>query len=279
MKTHPLILLAAALACHGPAAAQTGIPRALEFQPRERATSVVHDGIVFYRGQTFLIRHNRAVRVDAALVPEGQVLTAEGRLVTLPTDFINDATPTVHEGLFAVRGQAYLIRNGRLMPVDAGLVPEGHVLTADGRRVPLPSDFSGFVLDRAPDGTVLRVPPAQAGTEALTGQAGVLRSPSPISQGGEQSPLPPSREMIRRGVEVRAVLPMPLDPAGFPLFTGQAGVPQANPLIPLSMEPRTITPSQDVPRVVVAPAAVEVRAALPPPRNLLPPAPSVQKAP
>lgn len=260
MKTHPLILLAAALACHGPAAAQTGIPRALEFQPRERATSVVHDGIVFYRGQTFLIRHNRAVRVDATLVPEGQVLTAEGRLVTLPTDFINDATPTVHEGLFAVRGQAYLIRNGRLMPVDAGLVPEGQVLTAEGRHVPLPSDFSGFVLDRAPDGTV-------------------LRSPSPISQGGEQSPLPPSREMIRRGVEVRAVLPMPLAPAGFPTFTGQAGVPQAPTLIPLGMEQRTITPSQDVPSAVVAPAAVEVRAALPPPRNLLPPAPSVPKAP
>ncbi len=215
MKSHPLILLAAVLACHGPAAAQSGIPRALEFQPTERVTSVVHDGIVFYRGQTYLIRNSRAVLVDAILVPEGQVLTAEGRLVTLPNDFVNDATPTVREGLFAVRGQAYLIRNGRMMRVDAVLVPEGQVLTADGRRVPLPSDFSGFVLDRAPDGTVLPTPQAPAGAQMLTGQAGVLQSPSPISQSRERSPLPPSVEVPRAvaaqsAVEVRAALPVPM---------------------------------------------------------------------
>jgi len=284
MKSLPFILLAAVLACHGPAAAQTGIPRALEPQLREQATNVVHDGIVFLRGQTFLIRNNRAVRVDATLVPEGQVLTAEGRLVTLPTDFVNDATPTVREGLFAVRGQAYLIRDGRMMRVDAALVPEGQVLTAEGRRVPLPSDFSGFVLDRAPDGTVLPTPPVQAGTQTLTGQAGVPQAPSLISQGGEQSPMPPSQE-IRRvvaapvGVEGRAELPLPSAPAGLQTFTGQAGVPQAHSLMPLGMERRTITPSQDVPRVVVAPVTVEVRTALPVPMNLLPPAVPIQKNP
>ena len=216
MKSPSLILLATALVCYGPAAAQTGIPRALEFQPSERATSVVHDGIVFYRGLTYLIRHNRAVRVDATLVPEGQVLTAEGRLVTLPTDFVNDASPTVREGLFAVRGQAYLIRNGRLMRVDAVLVPEGQVLTTEGRYVPLPSDFSGFVHDRAPDGRVLPIPPLQAGDQTLMGQVSVPQPPTANPQGRERGPLPPSLEVQRVVVtpvvvEVRPALPAPMN--------------------------------------------------------------------
>jgi hypothetical protein len=206
MKSPSVILLAAAFVCYGPAAAQTGIPRALEFQPSERATSVVHDGIVFYR----------AVRVDATLVPEGQVLTAEGRLVTLPTDFVNDASPTVREGLFAVRGQAYLIRNGRLMRVDAVLVPEGQVLTTEGRYMPLPSDFSGFVHDRAPDGRVLPIPPLQAGDQTLMGQVSVPQPPTANPQGRERGPLPPSLEVPRVVVtpvvvEVRPALPAPMN--------------------------------------------------------------------
>jgi hypothetical protein len=215
MKSHPLILLVAVLACHGSAAAQTGSPRAQELQPRARETSVVHDGIVFYRGQTYLIRNSRAALVDATLVPEGQVLTAEGRLVVLPTDFVNDATPTVREGLFAVRGQAFLIRNGRMLRVDAVLVPEGMVLMADGLRVPLPSDFSGFVLDRAPDGTVLPTPPAQAGPQVLSGQAGVAQAPSIVPQGTERRPMPISLDLPRSvaapvAEEIRAALPLPM---------------------------------------------------------------------
>ena len=96
--------------------------------------------------------------VDAFLVPEGQVLTPEGRLVVLPTDFVNDISPTVREGLFTVRGQVYLIRNGLISRVNAKLVPEGQVLTAEGLLLPRPADFSGFVLDHAPNSTE---PPTQ----------------------------------------------------------------------------------------------------------------------
>jgi hypothetical protein len=216
MKSPSLILLAATLVCYGPAAAQTGIPRALKFQPTERATSVVHDGIVFYHGLTYLIRHNRAVRVDATLVPEGQILTAEGRLVALPTDFVNDASPTVREGLFAVRGQAYLIRDGRLMRVDAALVPEGQVLTTEGRCVPLPTDFSGFVHDRAPDGRVLPIPPLQMGVQTFLGRVSVPQPPAAILQRRQQSPLPPNLEVPSLVVtpvvvEVRPALPAPMN--------------------------------------------------------------------
>jgi len=88
------------------------------------------------------------------------------------------------------------------------------VLMADGARVPLPSDFSGFVLDRAPDGTVLPTPPAQAGPQVLSGQAGVAQAPSMVPQATERRPLPMSLELPRVVAlpvveEVRTALPLP----------------------------------------------------------------------
>lgn len=235
MKSHPLILLAAVLVCYGPAAAQSGIPRALEYQTKARETSTVHDGIVFYRGQTYLIRNSRAALVDVSLVPKGQVLTAAGRLVALPSDFASATTPTLREGLFAVLGQAYLIRHGRMQRVNAELVPAGQVLTAEGQLVPLPLDFSGFVLDRAPDGTVLQAPLVQAEPQLLSRHAGVPRAPTVI----------PRRTKPR-------FTPISLD------------LPQV-----------VAAPAADLPRVAaapVAPIAEEIRAAMPMPANRLPPA-------
>jgi hypothetical protein len=257
MKSHPLILLAAVLVCYGPAAAQSGIPRALEYQPKASETSTVHDGIVFYRGQTYLIRHSRAALVDVTLVPKGQVLTAEGRLVALPSDYARATTPTLREGLFAVLGQAYLIRHGRMQRVNAELVPAGQVLTAEGQLVPLPLDFSGFVLDRAPDGTVLQAPLVQAEPQRLSRHASVPQVPSVIPKSGPQVP------------------------------SGQAGVPQTPSVIPQRTQRRFTPISLDLPQVVAAPAAdlpriaaapvapiaEEIRAAMPLPANLLPPAP------
>lgn len=173
MKPLPFFLFAATLTCCCAVSAQTGSPPAKEVKPIVRDTGIVPDGIVFYRGQTYLIRNERAALVNALLVPEGMVLTPAGQCVPLPTDFVNDISHSVREGLFAIRGQAYLIRNGLMTRVSAKLVPEGMVLAADGRLLPLPSDFSGFVLDRAPDGTELPTPPKLSGPQVLSGQSGV----------------------------------------------------------------------------------------------------------
>ncbi|MCF7788078.1 MAG: hypothetical protein K9N47_18290 [Prosthecobacter sp.] len=242
MKSHPLILLAAVLACYGPAAAQSGIPRALEYQPKAWETSTVHDGIVFHRGQTYFIRHSRAARVDVTLVPKGQMLTTEGRLVALPSDFVKDTTRTVRGGLVAIQGQAYLIRHGRMQRVNAELVPEGQVLTAEGQLVPLPLDFSGFVHDRAPDGTVLLAPLVQTGPQKPSGQAGVPQAPKVIPPGTK------------------------------PRFTP----------ISLDLPHVAAAPVADLPRVVAAPVATvaeEIRSPLPLPANLLPLAPPSTKTP
>lgn len=175
MKPLPFFFFAATLAGCCTASAQTGSPPAKEVKTTILDSNIVPDGIVFYLGHTYLIRNKRAALVDAILVPEGQVLTADGRLVVLPTDFVEDISPTVREGLFAIGGQAYLIQDGRMTKMSAKVVPEGKVLTADGRLLPLPADFSGFVLDRAPDGTVLPIPPKFSGPQVLPGQTGVPR--------------------------------------------------------------------------------------------------------
>ena len=159
MKPIPFFLFAATLVCNCGASAQSVSPPAKEVKTTLVDTSVIPNGIVFYRNKTYFIRNERAVLVDAFLVPVGQVLTPDGKLVQLPTDFVNDISPTIREGLFTINGQAYLIRNGRMSRVTALLVPEGQVLTADGRLQPLPADFSGFVLDRAPSATGLPTPP------------------------------------------------------------------------------------------------------------------------
>ena len=205
------------LACCGPVAAQSGIPRALEFQPSPRESSTVHDGIVFYRGQTYLIRNSRAALVDVTLVPKGQVLTSEGRLVALPADVVKDTTPTVREGLLTFQGQAYLIRNGRMLRVNAALVPEGQVLTTEGHLVPLPLDFSGFVRDRAPDGTVLQAPLVQAGPQLLSRPASVPQSPKVVPQSTERKFMPISLDLQRvvaapvdpLAEEIRSPVPLP----------------------------------------------------------------------
>ncbi|MDP2326439.1 MAG: hypothetical protein Q8N51_20780 [Gammaproteobacteria bacterium] len=188
MKSSHWLILAAAFGFSWLAAAQIGSPPARQIQPSTQDTAVVHDGIVFYRGQTYLIRNGRAAMVDTTLVAEGQVLTPEGRRVLLPENILTTPSPLVRDGLFTVRGQTYLIRDGRTVRIDAKLIPDGQVLTAENRLVPLPSDFSGFVLDRAPDGTVLPKPPAQSGPQVLSGQAGVPQVPSPVE------PQPPQHE-------------------------------------------------------------------------------------
>lgn len=180
MKTSSLLSILAAVLPTGPAVAQNASPPATPVQPTVRPTNVVEDGLVFYRGQTFLIRNGRAAAVDSTLLPEGEILTPQGRRVPMPRDVGINPKPTVEDGLFMVNGDTYLLRNGSVTRVDASLVPEGRVLTDDNRLLPLPSDFSGFVLDRAPDGSVLPTPPALAGPQSLPGQAGLKRTPTPV---------------------------------------------------------------------------------------------------
>ncbi|MBE2287134.1 MAG: hypothetical protein IAE77_27005, partial [Prosthecobacter sp.] len=180
MKTFSLLTILATSLGSVLAVAQNASPPATQVRPTVRPINGVADGLVFYRGQTFLIRNGRAAAVDSTLLSEGEILTPQGRRVPMPRDLGINPKPTVEDGVFMVNGDTYLLRDGSVNRVDARLVPEGRVLTDDNRLLPLPSDFSGFVLDRAPDGSVLPTPPALAGPQSLPGQAGLKRTPTPV---------------------------------------------------------------------------------------------------
>lgn len=121
MKTSSLLLILAAGLVSGPAVAQNASPPATQVQPTVRPTNVVEDGLVFYRGQTFLIRNGRAAAVDSTLLAEGEILTPQGRKVPMPRDLGINPKPTIKDGLFTVNGDTYLLREGTVTRVDAGV--------------------------------------------------------------------------------------------------------------------------------------------------------------
>lgn len=196
MKT-PIKLVLAALcaACTWPAAAQVANPPSRQATASGNDSAVVPDGVTFYHGQTFLLRNGRAALVDGILVPDGQVLTRAGRLVPVPPELTgrpearDQITPSatsdaVEGGIMHVRGQSYLVRGTTLQLIDSKLIPEGSVLNDTNTLSPLPSDFSGFNLERTPAGTSTLPTRTGDGTQALPGQAGV-------PQGNRQAPQEP----------------------------------------------------------------------------------------
>lgn len=81
----------------------------------------------------------------------------------------------VPDGIVFYNGKPYLIRNGRALLIDATLVPNGQILTNDGRLVPMPAAYSGFSQGTqpatpgvAPDN---RLPLTTAERRALDGKA------------------------------------------------------------------------------------------------------------
>lgn len=173
------------LAFAWPLAAQTLSPPSREVSPSTNDAGVVSDGIAIYRGQAYLLRNGRAAMINRALVPEGRYITWEGRLVTLPAGLsIYDSITAEKDGFMVFNNLAFWLHRGQATLLNNTVVPDGQVLTVDGRLVPLPSNFSGFVRDRTPAGSALPVS-SDPGTEALPNQAGVPQ----ILQGGYlQSP-------------------------------------------------------------------------------------------
>ncbi|MDB6003499.1 MAG: hypothetical protein JWR15_486, partial [Prosthecobacter sp.] len=189
MKTKPIPLTALALLMFAwPAAAQVGSPPSREATASANNSAIVQDGLVVYRGNTYLIRNGRAAQINRALVPEGQVLTDQGTLVPLPPNYIGPTgrPEAIHDGIMYFGGQTYLIRNGTAALINQSVVPDGHVLTPNGRLAPLPSDFSGFTLERTPAGTSALPRFTVPGQQSLSGQAGVPQVPSSTITGGSR---------------------------------------------------------------------------------------------
>lgn len=178
--TSPILTVCFLLAFAWPSVAQTLSPPSREVSTPSANAGVVSDGIAVYRGQAYLLHNGRAAMINRALVPEGQYITWDGRLAALPTGFsIYDNLAAEKDGFMVLNGQTYWLHGGQAALLNKTVVPDGQVLTADGRLVPLPPDFSGFVRDRTPAGSVPSLN-SELGTQALPNQAGVPQ----ILQGG-----------------------------------------------------------------------------------------------
>lgn len=110
--------------------------------------SVVPDGIVFYNGLPYVLRGGRAFLIDAKLVPQGQILTAEGKLVPMPTAFT--AFPSTAE------------KKGTDQQTNRGVVPV------------VPPDAAPAV-QKGTDQQVLINPPRSSPASKVTGSGGVIR--------------------------------------------------------------------------------------------------------
>lgn len=235
MKTlSPFITVLSLLTLAGPSAAQLSSPPAKEVAPAAGSSPVERDGITVYRGQPFLVRHGRAALINRALVPEGQVLTWEGRLVPLPSGFsIYDNVGAAKNGFMVFGGQAYWLHNGRAALINSTVVPEGQVLTAQGTLAPMPSDFSGFTRDNGPAG-VPQPLTQELGTQALPNQAGIPQAlKGDDLQSGAQTPSAGGTAAVNAGTQ--GVVGSPggagMSPRGVGGSVNAGGVVSANNLL------------------------------------------------
>ena len=122
MKTFFYASIVALLALSWPAVAQV---------PSTPTTATltdtgVPDGIAFYNGRPFLIRNGRATLIDATLVPNGKILTNDGKLVGMPMNYGGfaqqpGAGPVVQPGQPTPQGQAGTVPN---QPGTIGVSPQ-----------------------------------------------------------------------------------------------------------------------------------------------------------
>ncbi|MGV3660227.1 MAG: hypothetical protein ACO1TE_08575 [Prosthecobacter sp.] len=194
MKTStPFVIAAFCASCAWPVTAQVANPPSRQVTPTGNNSNVVPDGVTFYHGQTYLLRNGRAALVDGTLVPEGKVLTRAGRLVPMPPELSGRpesrtqiapaaSSDAVQDGIVHTRGRSFMVRGTSLVPIDSKLIPEGAVLNAANILAPLPSDFSGFNLERTPIGTSTLPVRTDSGIQALAGQAGVPQVGASVPQ-------------------------------------------------------------------------------------------------
>ncbi len=128
------------------------------------------------------------------------------------------AAPVIEDGIVFYNEQAYLIRNGRATRIDATLIPNGHLLTTDGRLVPVPMNYTGF----------------QQGAGATQNQTNVLQV-----QPSNQQALPGSQTQQAAQGDTRILPGNARPPAAQPIAPGQRVPPGTQHIAPRDQQPAT----------------------------------------
>lgn len=146
-----ILLTTLTVAFSWPALAQTAAPVAGGNNANAAATApVIEDGIVFYSEAAYLIRNGRATRIDATLIPNGHLLTTDGRLVPVPMNYTG-----FQQGAGAAQNQTALPQAGNQQAQPANQIQQvqqgdTHILPGNVRPSPPRPIAPG---ERVPPGT------------------------------------------------------------------------------------------------------------------------------
>ncbi|HYF36496.1 MAG TPA: hypothetical protein VD994_14475 [Prosthecobacter sp.] len=137
-------------------------------QPTQTQSSTPDGVIVVSDDAVFAVRGGLARRVDATLVPPGQMLTNDGQLAPIPENVsglgatgaaraiagantsaspgrpADETAATSQTGLVMQGGAIYMIRAGKATRLGTKSVPGGQMMTFDGELVRAPEGIQGL---------------------------------------------------------------------------------------------------------------------------------------
>lgn len=188
--------------------------------PRDKITpslrsDVMQNGIVHWRGVSYLIRDGVMVKIDSTWVPEGRVYTASGTLAALPSDFsgfVHDpnhvgtgGSAVASEGTQALPAQAgvpqlssgpqepriTLPQPNVAGPGSSGFVRTGVITNPNGTTTPIGVTPNGAAV--ALDGTGAVINATNTGTTPVAGSAGAsatTSNPNATTSGSANASVP-----------------------------------------------------------------------------------------
>jgi hypothetical protein len=115
---------------------QTGSSQFLYY---ERVGREERTGVIVKNGRPYLVTESDIQPIDATLVPSGRMLTKDGKLVPGPANVTTLAAgPAGQAGIVRQGDAAYMIHGATSTPLNATTVPEGQILTFDGKLLKAP---------------------------------------------------------------------------------------------------------------------------------------------
>ncbi|MDZ4288009.1 MAG: hypothetical protein U0984_08625 [Prosthecobacter sp.] len=148
-------------------------PAAPDPDVRDPSDNRSHDGVALVNGTYYLIRNQAASRLDSGVLPAGQMLADDGRLVPIPDNVSGlgatggaravaganttadpNRTAVLEKGVVMQNGNVYIVHNGKAMQVDIE-TKKGQMLTFDGKVISIPEGVIGLT-----DGPAISTNPA-----------------------------------------------------------------------------------------------------------------------
>lgn len=113
-------------------------------------------GIIVQNGVTFTVRNGQATRLDTTSFQSGQMMTSDGRMVSIPSNVTGiegftpsptattDSSASAQAGVAIHNGVTYLVRNGQATRIDTATLPSGQIMNWEGQLTAQPQNIQGL---------------------------------------------------------------------------------------------------------------------------------------